>query len=233
MFEIIPVVGIETVNGKRDQHYFRNWLDGINAGTKAGYNKDYICRCASLEQLEESIRSGVKNINGKFVFIGHLLKMIEEKQLFSVVHAQHFDDYCKDIYRYAYVRFGLKKTNTYNLIKVSTEFAHLGELDKRWKEYSFSQLCEMLSMSEEERQKVTPNMTIKQIRELKNVSELESQQIQTSEYDIEDDTNELSDAPIKLSKNEIIDKLVEMLFDGYSRFLDGSIKNFDHLLDGL
>lgn len=46
------------------------------------------------------------------------------------------------------------------------------ELADCWKDYSYSQLCEMVSMNEEQREKVKPEMTVKQIRELKkeNVS---------------------------------------------------------------
>lgn len=40
-------------------------------------------------------------------------------------------------------------------------------LDNKYKEYSYSQLCEMLSMTEETRQQIKPEMTVKQIREIK------------------------------------------------------------------
>ena len=41
------------------------------------------------------------------------------------------------------------------------------ELDEKWKEYSYSQLCEMVSMNDSQRKLVKPDMTIKQIREIK------------------------------------------------------------------
>ena len=40
-------------------------------------------------------------------------------------------------------------------------------LDDKYKQYSYSQLREMLSMSEENRKQVNPDMSIEQIRELK------------------------------------------------------------------
>lgn len=41
------------------------------------------------------------------------------------------------------------------------------ELSERWKDYSYTQLCEMLPLSEEARNNITPDMTVKQIREYK------------------------------------------------------------------
>lgn len=41
------------------------------------------------------------------------------------------------------------------------------DLSERWKDYSYTQLCEMLPLSEVEREKVRPDMTVKQIREYK------------------------------------------------------------------
>lgn len=41
------------------------------------------------------------------------------------------------------------------------------DLSERWKDYSYTQLCEMLPLSDEDRKKITPDMTVKQIREYK------------------------------------------------------------------
>lgn len=41
------------------------------------------------------------------------------------------------------------------------------ELSNKWEEYSYSQLCEMLPLTPEQRKNVTPDMSVKQIREYK------------------------------------------------------------------
>ena len=41
------------------------------------------------------------------------------------------------------------------------------EISDKYKDYSYSQLCEMLPLDEEKRSKVKPDMTVKEIRELK------------------------------------------------------------------
>lgn len=217
MFEVIPVVGVKDYStGKVDLKYYRNKLRDMSEDTKTSFPGHYkhMSTCAKLEQLEESIRCSVKHISNKFVFIGELLRVIEEEKLYDVVYDLH-GNYCKDVYKYAFLRFGLKKTSTFNLIGVSKEFAHFGELDKKWKEYSYSQLCEMLSMSDEEREKVTPNMTIKQIRELKNTLEHEKQ-IQTSEYEVDDD---VEGSPIQTEKQNTTERLAALLEEGDEKHL--------------
>ena len=102
MFEVIPVVNPNFNDG----HYFRKYLDKLNSGSEPSYpgHFEYISKCAKLEQLEESIRSSVKSINGKFVFIGEILATIDRECLYSTVHSGISDNYCNDVYRYAFVR---------------------------------------------------------------------------------------------------------------------------------
>lgn len=40
-------------------------------------------------------------------------------------------------------------------------------IDSRYSEYNYSQLCEMVSLKDDERRKITPDMSVKQIREIK------------------------------------------------------------------
>ena len=43
------------------------------------------------------------------------------------------------------------------------------QMSDRYKDYSYSQLCEMLPLDDEKRSQVFPEMTVKEIRELKNI----------------------------------------------------------------
>ncbi len=55
-------------------------------------------------------------------------------------------------------------------VKVSAGVKSIGcamDLSERWKDYSYTQLCEMLPLSDSEREEITPDMTVKQIREYK------------------------------------------------------------------
>lgn len=96
--------------------------------------------------------------------------------------------------------FDLDKTAVSRCINVCLEFTqkvhyngpikndeYMLEIDDRWSEYSYSQLIEMLPMSEEQRQLVRPEMTIKQIRELKKSlkkKKLEKDSVATSHQDV-------------------------------------------------
>lgn len=233
MFEVIPVVNPNFNDG----HYFRKYLDRLNSCSEPSYpgHVEYISKCAKLEQLEESLRSSVKSINGKFVFIGEILATIDRECLYSTVYTGMYVKYCniecQDIYRYAFVRFGLKKTTTFNLVSIARIFAVNGELLPKWENYSYSQLCEMISMSEEDRKKVNSSMTVKQIRELKNTLSLQADtEIQTSEFD--DCTTDSVDL---LSLNDRKrQKLVEILIEGDEYHLwENGKKNFELFADWL
>lgn len=54
------------------------------------------------------------------------------------------------------------------------------DLSEKWKDYSYTQLCEMLPLTPDQRKKIKPDMTVKQIREykkaLKNKSVASTQQ---------------------------------------------------------
>lgn len=227
MFEVIPVVGAKGSDGKintrHDRDYYVKLLERKN--TEYPSTLRYWEKRARLEELEEALRFSVKSINVKFVSIGDLLSTIDTESVFDSVYDNN-GIYAKDIYRYAFLRFGLKKTSTFNLIGIARTFANSGKLLKQWEAYSYSQLCEMLSMSDEERKKVTPDMTIKQIRELKNVL-AKGNEIPTSEYEVEDDVDEVS---VQTSEPCAIDKLAALLQEGYDEhfFFNGD-KNFESL----
>lgn len=64
-----------------------------------------------------------------------------------------------------YLAFNAANENKYVSGTVSHGCAM--ELSDSFKDYSYTQLCEMLPLSPEDRKKVKPDMTVKQIRELK------------------------------------------------------------------
>ena len=73
----------------------------------------------------------------------------------------NFFDYCK-------VYFGLDKSQVSRYMNIVSEFGDgLRGFKDEYKEYSYSLLTEMLSLTPEQRKKVKANWTIKQIREYK------------------------------------------------------------------
>lgn len=93
--------------------------------------------------------------------------------------------------------FGLDKTAMSRCINVCLEFSQKAEhsgpnkhgeyllaLDDKWKEYSYSQLVEMLPLSDEQRRMVKPEMSIRQIREYKKSQKKVSAPVATSQQDV-------------------------------------------------
>lgn len=84
--------------------------------------------------------------------------------------AQFFFAYCFDT-------FGLDKTQVSRYMNIVDEFGNkLIGFDSTWNKFSYSQLCELLPLTPEERKPVKPSWTIKKIREYKKSLVATSQQ---------------------------------------------------------
>lgn len=127
----------------------------------------------SLERLTAQIRNNLSNIITGFVKIGFVLNVIKQEELYKKGKEKSFNS----IYDYAKETFGLSKTNVKNFTNIVVTFAKrnekgviLPELKEEYKEYSASQLVELLSLTELEREEITPDMTISEIRDKKKES---------------------------------------------------------------
>ena len=124
------------------------------------YNKSDLDRCT------EKIQKEVLNVTSSFLYIGFLLyecdyeKTYLEKGYSSVVE-------------YAQAELGFKKSSTYNFIKVLLRFGQSKggfpnyQLTNQYNKYSYSQLVEMLSLSDTQVTCINSDMTIKEIRSFK------------------------------------------------------------------
>lgn len=121
------------------------------------------------------ILADMNNIRKSFIRLGfHLAEML---------HNKYYEDFgFPTIEEFAEANLGMDKSNVYRYIRVYEEFSVKEKpvfegslstvsskmfLDDKWKDYSFSQLVEMCSMSDDQRLACNPGMTIKQIREVK------------------------------------------------------------------
>ncbi len=108
------------------------------------------------------MRNDIRDIKNNYIKLGF--------------HLYDFDrcmDYCalgfSSTADFAEANLGMDKSAVSRCISVYKTFSNNGKcfIDYKWKEYSYSCLCEMVSMDEETRSLVTPDMTVSQIRELK------------------------------------------------------------------
>ena len=73
--------------------------------------------------------------------------------------------------QYAEEKFGIRRTNFYNYLKVVSNFCRRTkdgyQLKERWKDFGYSQLQAILELSVADWEKVTPEMSVREISRLK------------------------------------------------------------------
>lgn len=134
---------------------------------------DNTLTCYTSSELTDKIKGAMYDIARGFVYIGFLL-----------AECDYFHTYLewgyKSIYDYAQSELGFKKSSVNNFINVCKTFSanynnvsvgyslpFSSIMKDTYTQYNYSQLVEMLSMSDKQRLQVTPDMTIRQIRDLK------------------------------------------------------------------
>lgn len=132
-------------------------------------------------ELTNKIKGALYQVANNFVYIGFLLAECNDYQTYK-------EWGYNSIYEYALDQFNFKKSSVNNFINVcktfSSNWSNNGHnlpysmiMKDAYADFNYSQLVEMLSMSEKQRSQVTSDMTVKQIRELKkfeSVVEVES-----------------------------------------------------------
>ncbi len=131
----------------------------------------------NLEMVTNKIKELLNDSVYNYLRIGYLLTLIDEEQLNKLG--------CDSIYDYSLQNFGIGKTTTKNFISLFKRYAlkdnldpELGiynrvQLDQKYTDYSMSQLVELLPVdNEEEFEKYSPELSVKEIRALKKESQL-------------------------------------------------------------
>lgn len=122
----------------------------------------------SLEDAEIFIHANLKSAARSVIAIGYYLKCVKGQALFAKAGF-------KDIYDYARERFGFSSSTTSRYMTRNDKFSVGGNsplLDEKYKDFNKSQLQEMLNLESEQLEKVTPEMTVVQIREMKKPKEI-------------------------------------------------------------
>lgn len=125
-----------------------------------------------IEDIKEYSQEAVLN----FLQIGRLFKRVKEEKLYEIEEFQ-------SVYDFALNKFGYRETSVKNFISVFEKYADSEDLDydyfdikEEYKNYSFTSLVELLPVPEEEiREKYSPEMSVKEIRQTKVISQLTDQ----------------------------------------------------------
>lgn len=114
-------------------------------------------------EWREDIRNRLQETKENFIVIGYRLKQLRDTEAYKQMGYS-------SITEMAQKEYGLNPTATSRFIKINNKYSVGGnsmELDPRYENYTYSVLCEMLTMPEEEAEKITVDMTVQEVREQK------------------------------------------------------------------
>lgn len=195
-----------------DQEYIdAEWTDASTSGTSTDImtagSSPVSAEKAAYEDMVIKIEAELQTIESSFMAVGCYLKKIKDHELYKEDRNAY-----KNIYEFAEGRLRLSKSTTSRLIKLCEEFSD-GQDSPRLAEcyagYSYSQLTEMLPMEPGQRGRITPEMTIAQIREEKSL--LREEQVKEAlPYSTPQETIRFSDIPEFKTNSERINWLKQV-----------------------
>lgn len=120
----------------------------------------------SYEEAKEIIATNILQIKRNFVAVGYYLGYVQDNEMY-------LEEGYKGIGEFAYDKYGISAGSASRWIRISRKFSKGGNspiLDDKYKEFSKSQLQEMLYLEDERLDEVTPDMTVKDIREIRQAA---------------------------------------------------------------
>lgn len=166
---------------------------GLIDPAQAGYRD-------SLEIIkDESFR-----IQKSFVKIGWYLKHIRDNKLYK-------EDGYASIYECAADQFGYSQSTVSRFINICEKFSKnhdSPEIDGKYTGFDKSQMIEMLPMEPELLEKVTPDMTVKQIREIKSADKEKNDTSIPADDDIPGQTSIEKDFPEYMPGNQSVEQKI-------------------------
>ena len=116
----------------------------------------------SISELEQQVREGLEAQENGCLKVAMALAMICDVEY----HGKK-----AQMIQYAEKTFGIRRTNFYNYLKVVSNFCRKGkteyQLTERWQRFGYSQLQAILELPVADWEKVTPEMSVREISRLK------------------------------------------------------------------
>ncbi|MDF2908399.1 MAG: DNA-directed polymerase subunit alpha, partial [Herbinix sp.] len=161
-----------------------------------------------LVDAKEFIRANINSASRSFVAIGYYLKYIRNNEMFT-------EDGYQSIWEFAKSEFGIGKSSASQFMSINDKFSKDGNspiLLDQYKDFTSSKLAEMLTMTDEQLEQITPTTTIVEIREIKKPAEtiLTSEQSEITEGPKTIDDLELSVRTYNCLKRADIDTVEEL-----------------------
>lgn len=159
-----------------------------NVGKKIGKNK--------VDEYVKFIAKNIENINDNMFDIGEILYKIKDGKWYIFNGYKNLLDFCKD-------ELNIGKNQVYNLIGIYLKFNN-----EEYKQYNYSQLSEMLSLTDEQLISVDESYSVKQIRDLKkenkkNISlKMDDPKVKSDTIQIQEEMQQIKKTNIAL-QNEL------------------------------
>lgn len=121
----------------------------------------------SYDSVKSIIRRDLESMSRKFITIGYYLKLIRDNEMY------HQDGF-KDIWEFAQDTYGISKSTCSRWMAMNDKFSQDGNspyLKEEYRDFGKSQLQEMLYLTDEQMEQARPDMTAKEIREIRKPEE--------------------------------------------------------------
>lgn len=136
------------------------------------------------------IREKLRNMATNFMAAGYYIRYVRDNKLYQ-------EDGYKNIHEFAAALYGMSQQQTNHCMRINERFSKDGYSPipgDSFRDFSKSQLQEMLYLTDDQLADVTPDMTVKQIREIKNPLDVERTETQNDfnapEYPEDQDVQE-------------------------------------------
>lgn len=117
----------------------------------------------SLDEARSIIRENITSASRSFIAVGYYLKNVRDRELYS-------DGGYESVWEFADAEYGISKSTTSRYMSMNDKFSLDGNspyVAPEYKDFSRSQLQEMLYLTSEQIELVTPETQVKQIREIR------------------------------------------------------------------
>lgn len=137
---------------------------------------------AEYSDIKEYIKNSILKIRENYIAIGYWLKFVNSQKMYIKDGFSSIEEFAEKTYK-------ISKSTAYRLMEINTEFSKNGnspELAEEYKDFSKSQLQELLTLPPEQREVVTPEMTVSEIREIKKKSSTDDETIRIFIQELKD-----------------------------------------------
>lgn len=121
----------------------------------------------SYDSAKNIIRRDLESMSRKFITIGYYLKLIRDNEMYR-------QDGFRDIWEFAQNTYGISKSTCSRWMAMNDKFSQDGNspyLKEEYRDFGKSQLQEMLYLTDEQMEQARPDMTAKEIREIRKPEE--------------------------------------------------------------